>query len=160
MAQQPEFHGVRIIAAMDSPPDPFDLQRFVAAQQPVMAQVMAELRAGAKRSHWMWFVFPQLAALGRSSTARHYGIASLDEARAYLAHPVLGPRLRDCCRVLLAVRGRSAHAIFGTPDDLKLRSCLTLFQAADPAEPVFGECLARYYAGVPDPMTRQLLGAG
>ncbi|MBA2672548.1 DUF1810 domain-containing protein [Ramlibacter sp.] len=140
--------------------DPFDLQRFVTAQAPVMPAVMAELKAGAKRSHWMWFVFPQLAALGRSGTARHYGIASLDEARAYLAHPVLGARLKDCCRVLLGVPGRSAHAIFGSPDDLKLRSCLTLFHRADPAESLFAECLARYYGGVPDAATAGLLGTG
>lgn len=140
--------------------DPFDLQRFVTAQAPVMPAVMAELAAGAKRSHWMWFVFPQLAALGRSSMARHYGIASLDEARAYLAHPVLGARLKDCCRVLLGVEGRTAHQIFGSPDDLKLRSCLTLFHFADPAEPLFTQCLARYHGGVPDAATAGLLGLG
>ncbi|MES2940569.1 MAG: DUF1810 domain-containing protein [Pseudomonadota bacterium] len=143
-----------------NPGDPFDLQRFVTAQAPVMPAVTAELKAGAKRSHWMWFVFPQLAALGRSSTARHYGIASLDEARAYLAHPVLGPRLKDCCRLLLGVQSRSAHQVFGSPDDLKLRSCLTLFHHADPAETVFTQCLDRYYAGVPDTATAGLLGLG
>jgi uncharacterized protein (DUF1810 family) len=99
--------------------DRFDLQRFVTAQEPVFETVLAELRAGRKRTHWMWFVFPQLAGLGRSSTARFYGISSIDEARAYLAHPVLGPRLDRCTRIVLASDGPSLHAIFGSPDDLK-----------------------------------------
>src|SRR3954471_15089744 len=102
-----------------------DLDRFLAAQEPVIAQVRSELAAARKLTHWMWFVFPQLRGLGRSETARHYGIAARDEAQAYLAHPVLGARLRECVELLLAVPGRSAHEIFGTPDDLKLRSCLT-----------------------------------
>jgi uncharacterized protein (DUF1810 family) len=136
--------------------DPFHLQRFVEAQAPVFDQVLDELRQGRKRTHWMWFVFPQLAALGRSVTARHYGIASLEEASAYLAHPLLGPRLRQCCEALTAVPGRSAHEIFGSPDDLKLRSCLTLFQLAGPQEPLFAQCLARYYSGEADPQTLAL----
>jgi uncharacterized protein (DUF1810 family) len=140
--------------------DPFDLQRFVDAQAPVMAAVREELRSGRKHSHWMWFVFPQLRGLGASSMARHYGISSLEEARAYLAHPVLGPRLRECCALLLAVPGRSAHEIFGSPDDLKLRSCLTLFSRAAPDESVFRETLQRFYGGVPDPRTLELCGAG
>jgi uncharacterized protein (DUF1810 family) len=134
-----------------------DLQRFVDAQAPVFDAVCAELAAGAKRSHWMWFVFPQLRALGRSATARHFGIADLDEARAYWAHPVLGPRLNSCATLLLQVQGRSAHAILGSPDDLKLRSCMTLFERAAPAEPVFARVLERYYEGERDPLTLALL---
>jgi uncharacterized protein (DUF1810 family) len=140
--------------------DPFDLQRFVDAQAPVMEAVRAELRAGRKRTHWMWFVFPQLRGLGSSSMARHYGISSLEEARAYLAHPVLGPRLRECCALLLAVPGRSAHEILGSPDDLKFRSCLSLFSLAAPDETVFGQALQRFYGGVADPRTLALCGAG
>lgn len=139
--------------------DPFNLQRFTDAQSPVMDDVTDELTQGRKRSHWMWFVFPQLAALGSSATARHFGIESLDEARAYLQHPLLGARLRTCCRLLLRIEGRSAHEIFGTPDDLKLRSCLTLFSLAEPTELLFSQCLARYYAGEPDPGTLALLDA-
>jgi uncharacterized protein (DUF1810 family) len=137
--------------------DPFELQRFVAAQAPVIADVRAELAAGRKRTHWMWFVFPQLKGLGVSSTAQHYGLASLDEARAYLAHPVLGPRLRECCELLLRVPGRSAHEIMGSPDDLKLRSCVTLFQRAAPQEGVFQQLLDKYFDGAPDPRTLALL---
>jgi len=134
-----------------------DLARFVEAQQPVMDDVRAELAAGRKRTHWMWFVFPQLRGLGHSAMARHYGIASRDEAAAYLAHPVLGPRLREGVELVLAVQGRTAHEIFGSPDDLKLRSCLTLFREVDGEGGVFGRALARYYDGQPDPMTLQLL---
>ena len=134
-----------------------DLARFVEAQQPVMDDVRAELAAGRKRTHWMWFVFPQLRGLGHSAMARHYGIASRDEATAYLAHPVLGARLRESVELVLAVQGRTAHEIFGSPDDLKLRSCLTLFREVDGADGVFGRALARYYDGQPDPMTLQLL---
>jgi uncharacterized protein (DUF1810 family) len=143
---------------MASDDDPFDLQRFIDAQRSVYAQVTAELAAGAKTSHWMWFVFPQLQGLGRSSTARHYGIGSLDEARAYARHPVLGARLRECCALLSGVRGRSALQIFGSIDALKLRSCLTLFERAVPDEPLFAELLRRYYDGERDPATVQLLG--
>jgi uncharacterized protein (DUF1810 family) len=130
-----------------------DLQRFVDAQAPVFAAALAELRAGRKRSHWMWFVFPQLASLGRSGTARFYGIGSLDEARAYAAHPVLGARLLACTRAVLAHAGkRSLHEIFGSPDDLKFRSCMTLFAraAAEPAP--FEEAIAALCDG-PDPLT-------
>ena len=133
--------------------DPHDLQRFVGAQAGVIDAVRKELRTGRKRSHWMWFVFPQLRGLGMSSTAQFYGIASLDEARAYLGHPVLGPRLRECCALMLAVPGRSAHEILGSPDDLKFRSCLTLFSLAAPEEAVFRQGLERFYAGEPDPRT-------
>jgi uncharacterized protein (DUF1810 family) len=138
--------------------DRFDLQRFVIAQDPVIDAVKEELRQGRKRTHWMWFIFPQLAALGASATAKHYGIGSLDEARAYLGHFVLGPRLRDCCELLLQVEGRTAHQIFGYPDELKLRSCLTLFDAAaDDGEALFRNCLDKYYAGKPDAKTLELL---
>ena len=133
--------------------DLHDLQRFVSAQDPVFAQVNAELTRGAKRSHWMWFVFPQLRDLGRSPMAERYGIASLAEARAYWEHPVLGPRLRECVDLLLRIEGRTAHQIFGSPDDLKLRSSLTLFERAVPEEPVFGRALERYFAGERDPLT-------
>lgn len=136
------------------------LERFVAAQAPVWPAVCAELAAGAKRSHWMWYVFPQLAALGRSPTARVYGLADLAEARAYWAHPLLGPRLKAVATLLLGVHGRSVHQIFGPPDDLKLRSCMTLFERAAPEEPVFAQVLSRYYGGARDPMTLSLLDDG
>ncbi|HEY6355924.1 MAG TPA: DUF1810 domain-containing protein [Burkholderiaceae bacterium] len=137
--------------------DPFDLQRFVAAQAPVYAQVIAELAAGAKTSHWMWFVFPQLKGLGRSSTARHFGLASLAEAQAYAQHTLLGARLRQCCGLLMALHGRSAPQIFGSIDTLKLRSCLTLLERAVPDEPLFGQLLDKYYSGERDAATLQLL---
>jgi uncharacterized protein (DUF1810 family) len=139
--------------------DPHGLQRFVDAQDSVIASVRDELRAGRKRSHWMWFVFPQLKGLGASSMAQVYGIASLEEARAYLAHPVLGPRLRECCALMLAVPGRSAHEILGSPDDLKFRSCVTLFSLAAPDEPVFRQALERFHDGKPDPRTLALSAA-
>ena len=136
------------------PADPFDLERFVTAQDPVWEEVCAELRAGHKRSHWMWFVFPQLASLGRSTMARHYGLSGLDEAKAYLAHPLLGERLRSACQLLLQQRpGSTAVGIFGATDAMKLRSCLTLFQAAAPQEALWGECLQRYYGGQGDDLT-------
>ena len=140
--------------------DPHDLDRFVRAQAPVLPAVLRELRAGRKESHWMWFVFPQIAGLGLSSMARRYAIASLDEARAYLAHPVLGPRLAECTAAANAVPGRSAHAIFGSPDDVKFRSCMTLFAAADPAAPAFRAALDRFFGGEPDPRTLAALGGG
>jgi uncharacterized protein (DUF1810 family) len=138
--------------------DPHNLSRFVQAQAPVYDQVLAELGDGHKRSHWMWFIFPQLAGLGHSSMAQRFAIASLDEARAYLAHPVLGARLRECARLVLAVQDRSIHYIFGSPDDLKFRSSMTLFGHAAPAEPVFQQCLQKYFAGHGDPQTIALLG--
>jgi len=140
--------------------DLFDLERFVRAQEPVIADVRRELRAGRKRSHWMWFVFPQLRALGRSPTAQRYGIASLAEAQAYMAHPVLGPRLIECAELVRAVQGRSAHEIFGSPDDLKLRSSMTLFAAASPTAAVFADVLRQYFGGEPDPLTTELLAKG
>ena len=134
-----------------------DLQRFVQAQEPRMDDVLAELAAGRKRTHWMWFVFPQLRGLGHSQMAWHFGLQSRGEAVAYLAHPLLGPRLRECVELVLAVEGRSAHAIFGSPDDLKLRSCLTLFREIDGVDGVFGKALDKYFDGQPDAVTLQLL---
>jgi uncharacterized protein (DUF1810 family) len=135
------------------------LERFIDAQAAVYDQVQTELAAGRKTSHWMWFIFPQLRGLGRSSMAQLYGIANLHEARAYVDHPVLGPRLIECARLVLAIRGRTVHQIFGSPDDLKLRSCMTLFELAASEETVFGEVLDRYYGGVRDQATLDLAGA-
>ena len=134
------------------------LERFVDAQTAVYDQVRSELAAGRKSSHWMWFIFPQLRGLGRSSIAQLYGIANLAEARAFIGHPVLGPRLIECARLVLAVRGRTVHQIFGSPDDLKLRSCMTLFELAAREESVFGEVLDRYCGGVRDQATLDLVG--
>ncbi|MBZ0161642.1 MAG: DUF1810 domain-containing protein [Notoacmeibacter sp.] len=130
-----------------------DLSRFVAAQDRVWTNVIAELAAGRKRTHWMWFVFPQIEGLGHSAMAERYAIASLDEALAYLAHPVLGPRLADCVDLLLAVEGRSANEVMGSPDDFKLRSSMTLFAraAGDPAP--FRAVLDKWYGGAEDPLT-------
>ena len=138
--------------------DPFDLARFVAAQDPVIDRAMAELRAGQKRSHWMWFVFPQIAGLGSSATARHFAVATLEEARAYLAHPVLGERLRAATAAVLATKDRSLHAIFGTPDDLKFCSSMTLFERAGGADELFGEALRRFCDRVADEATLRQLG--
>jgi uncharacterized protein (DUF1810 family) len=133
--------------------DPFDLRRFLDAQDRVYDTVVAELRNGAKRSHWIWFVFPQLRGLGHSATAQHYGITSLDEARAYLAHPVLGPRLRECTRLVAAIDGRSVDQIFGRPDNLKVRSSMTLFAHATDDNAEFRAVLDKFYAGEDDPAT-------
>jgi uncharacterized protein (DUF1810 family) len=129
-----------------------DLQRFVDAQARVIDRVRAELKAGAKQSHWMWFVFPQVKGLGHSETARRYALHSLDEARAYLAHPVLGPRLRECTRLVLAVNGKAIGDIFAAPDDLKFRSAMTLFARATP-EPIFRQALDKFFAGEEDAET-------
>ena len=134
-----------------------NLERFVQAQASVYPAVLRELGAGRKASHWMWFVFPQLKTLGRSGTARFYGLDGRDEALAYWRHPVLGPRLLECTRLVLATRGRSAHEIFGSPDDLKLRSCMTLFDAVAPEEPAFRVVLDRFYGGAADASTLDLL---
>lgn len=134
-------------------PDRHALARFVDAQAGAYGRALAELRQGEKTSHWMWFVFPQIAGLGRSDTARLYAIADLNEARAYLDHPVLGPRLVEAVEAINALPGRDAHAVFGSPDDLKLRSSLTLFHAAAPEERAFGEALDKYFAGEGDPLT-------
>ena len=133
--------------------DPHDLRRFVDAQAPVFDAVLAELRAGRKRSHWMWFVFPQIAGLGFSPMAQRYALASLDEARVYLAHPVLGDRLRRCTDLVLAVEGQGITAILGTPDDMKFRSSMTLFGRVAPEEPRFRAALDRYCDGRPDDAT-------
>jgi uncharacterized protein (DUF1810 family) len=138
--------------------DPYDLDRFVAAQDPVYHRVVAELRAGRKQSHWMWFIFPQIAGLGASPMAQRYAIGSLAEATAYLAHTLLGPRLRECTGLVNAVAGRSLGAIFGSPDDVKFRSSMTLFAAAAPDEPAFAEALAKYCDGAGDPLTLAKLG--
>ncbi|HLI66168.1 MAG TPA: DUF1810 domain-containing protein [Caulobacteraceae bacterium] len=138
--------------------DPHDLERFVTAQAGVYETALEELRRGRKESHWMWFVFPQLAGLGGSPMAEVFAIASLDEARAYLAHPLLGARLTECVGAVTAVDGRSAVAIFGFPDVLKFRSCLTLFAHAAPHEPAFAAALAKYYDGQPDERSLALLG--
>jgi uncharacterized protein (DUF1810 family) len=142
---------------MQSASDPFDLQRFVDAQARVYAQVIDELTAGRKRSHWIWFVFPQIAGLGSTSTAARYAISSLDEARAYVRHEVLGPRLRECTRLVNAVQDRSIGQIFGSPDDMKVRSSMTLFARATLDNREFVELLARYYDGEEDPRTLQQL---
>jgi len=138
--------------------DPYDLERFVAAQDPVWDRVRAELARGRKASHWMWFVFPQLAGLGSSPTARAYAVSGLDEAQAYLAHPVLGPRLREAAELAAAVQRRTASEVFGYPDELKLRSSMTLFARAAPQDPVFTAVLDRYFGGDPDQRTIELLG--
>lgn len=139
------------------PPDPFHLQRFVDAQAAVWDQVQRELRAGRKTTHWIWFIFPQLADLGRSHTARFYGISGAEEARAFLAHPLLGPRLLEACQLLLRVTDASAREVLGEVDAMKVRSCLTLFDAVAPQQAAFRQCLDRFYAGETDPLTTSLL---
>ncbi len=135
-----------------------DLERFVTAQAAVRADVDVELAAGRKSTHWMWFVFPQIAGLGRSAASAHFALASLDEARAYLAHPVLGPRLRETTREMLRHAGGPPEDILGGIDSRKFRSCMTLFAAADPDEPLFSEALAAFFGGEPDPATLRCLG--
>lgn len=139
--------------------DPYDLARFVAAQRDVYPTALAELRAGRKQSHWMWFVFPQAEGLGSSWMAQRYAIASAAEAEAYLRHPVLGPRLVECAEALLSVEGRSAHEIFGSPDDVKLRSSATLFASVSPPGSVFERLLDRYFGGRRDDATLRLIGS-
>jgi uncharacterized protein (DUF1810 family) len=136
----------------------YDLERFVSAQDPVYPQVVRELQAGRKTSHWMWYIFPQLSGLGRSDIARFYAIASLDEARAYLEHPVLGHRLRECTGLVVDVEGRSLEAIFGTVDALKFCSSMTLFSRAEPTSNLFRAALGKYCSGVSDKATVALLG--
>lgn len=137
--------------------DPFNLERFVQAQRGSYATALAELQAGQKRSHWMWYIFPQIAGLGHSATAQRYAIGGADEARAYLAHPLLGARLAECCAALLSIEGRSASAILGYPDDLKLRSSMTLFSAVSPPGSIFAQVLAKYYQGEPDARTLKIV---
>lgn len=139
--------------------DPHELNRFIAAQRDIHAQALAELCAGCKRSHWMWFVFPQLAGLGSSAMACRYALRDLDEARVYLNHPLLGARLRDCAEALLAIEGRSAREILGSPDDLKLCSSATLFAQISPQGSVFYRLLERYCGGRPDRLTLERLSA-
>ena len=139
--------------------DPYDLERFVTAQDAggTYRQALGELRGGAKRSHWMWFVFPQLAGLGHSPTARKYAVTAMDEARAYLRHPVLGPRLVECAGAVAGLEGRTAGQIFGGTDERKLHSSMTLFLRADPQQAVFRAVLAKYFDGLPDAATDRLL---
>ncbi len=136
--------------------DPFNLARFVDAQKTVYSRVVAELSEGEKRSHWMWFIFPQIAGLGFSAMAQRYAISSRDEATAYLAHPTLGPRLRECTRLVLSVEGRTIHDILGSPDDIKFRSSMTLFGAVSD-EPMFGEAIAKYFPDGKDAATLDIL---
>ena len=137
--------------------DPFDLQRFIDAQAPVYQRVLAELRQGEKQSHWMWFIFPQLAGLGFSPMAQRFALRSRDEAVAYLGHGVLGPRLRECTALINAIEGRAIGEILGSPDDLKFRSSMTLFGATS-SDPEFAVAIAKYYGGTPDHKTLALLG--
>jgi len=138
----------------------YDLERFLEEQQHVYDGVLDELRCGRKTGHWMWFIFPQVAGLGYSFMSQRFAITSLDEAREYLAHPVLGPRLRECARTVLETRNRTAEQIFGSIDAMKLRSCMTLFHRAAPDETVFAQVLDRYYGGVTDAATDARLRAG
>jgi uncharacterized protein (DUF1810 family) len=133
------------------------LERYIKAQAPVYARALAELKAGHKQSHWMWFIFPQIVGLGHSAMSHTYAIHSLDEAHEYLAHPVLGARLRECCRTVMALDGKTAHEIFRSPDDLKFRSCLTLFAQAAPDEPLFDDLLVKYFGSKEDPATLDVL---
>jgi uncharacterized protein (DUF1810 family) len=137
--------------------DPFNLQRFVAAQEPVYADVLDELRSGKKATHWMWFIFPQLKELGRSPIAKHFGISSLAEASAYLDHPVLGRRLLECTELMLVVNGKTALEILGTPDELKFRSCMTLFRAARPDLPIWDAAIRKFFDGEGDAATIAML---
>jgi uncharacterized protein (DUF1810 family) len=143
----------------DAADDPHDLNRFVRAQESDYQRALTELRNGRKRSHWIWYIFPQIDGLGFSSTAKHYSIKSLDEAKAYLAHPILGPRLVECGEALLKIEDRTAHHILGSPDDLKVRSCATLFAQVSPAGSVFERVLEKYYGGERDEKTLRLLSS-
>ncbi len=145
--------------SIDDTSDPFELARFVTAQESSYADALAELGRGRKRSHWMWYVFPQVAGLGHSAMAVRYAIGSRAEAEAYLVHPLLGQRLRRAAEVLLTVQGSTATEIMGTPDDVKLRSSMTLFAQCSPADSVFHRVLVRFFAGEPDPRTLEILNA-
>ena len=137
--------------------DPFDLARFLKAQEAVYPAALSELKSGRKRTHWMWYIFPQIAGLGTSATSRHYAIQSLREAQSFLAHPVLGSRLRECAEAILAVEGRSASEIFGFPDDRKLQSSLTLFASAAGEDSIFTRLLEKYFGGTQDSETMRRL---
>ena len=137
--------------------DPHDLSRFVEAQATIYERALAEIVAGRKRTHWMWYIFPQIDGLGSSSISRYFSIKSIEEAKAYLDHPVLGMRLRECAEAVVALEGRTANEIFGSPDDLKLKSCATLFASAHPGDSVFDRLLAKYHGGARDQTTLDLL---
>lgn len=139
--------------------DPYNLNRFVDAQEAVYSGVIAELKRGQKNGHWIWFIFPQIAGLGGSSMSRRYSLSSIQEARAYNAHPILGPRLAECTRIVLAVRDRSVEQIFGDLDALKFRSCMTLFSIADPENEIFQRAVDRCFEGLPDTLTLKVLNA-
>jgi uncharacterized protein (DUF1810 family) len=138
--------------------DPYNLERFVRAQENDYERALAEIVSGRKRSHWMWYIFPQLDGLAISATSKHFALHGLEEARAYLDHPLLGPRLLRCAAAVVAIEGRSAHDIFGSPDDLKLRSSATLFDAVEPPGSIFDRLLAKYYGSERDARTLGLLG--
>lgn len=157
MTDHTDPYGTDPYGADQSDADQSDLARFVAAQDGVYDGALAELRRGRKTGHWMWFIFPQIAGLGFSPMSQRYAIRSLDEARAYLAHPVLGPRLRECAQAVADVRGKTAEEILGPVDAMKLRSSMTLFHRADPTEPVFAAVLQKYFDGVPDEATDRRL---
>jgi len=140
--------------------DPFNLARFVEAQEHEYASVLEELRAGEKLTHWMWFVFPQIRGLGGSPMAREYAISSLEEARAYLEHEVLGPRLAKCTRLVLDIEGKTAEKIFHDPDSMKFRSCMTLFAECSAGDSIFRDALVTFFAGEPDPLTLEILRSG
>jgi len=140
--------------------DPYDLTRFVLGQELNYADALSEIRNGRKRSHWMWYIFPQYQGLGSSPTSRRYAIKSMTEASAYLQHPILGPRLLECAEAALGVTGRSAHELFGSPDDMKLQSCATLFASVSPPGSVFERLLEKYFDGTRDEKTLSLLGSG
>ena len=148
--------GTCIFLDVSGPDDPYDLERFVEAQAGDYTRALSELRAGQKRSHWMWYVFPQIEGLGQSPMSHRYSIKSAAEAKAYLDHPVLGRRLRECFTVVYDIMGRSAREIFGSPDDLKLRSCATLFASVSKGN-IFGRVLEKYFDGAPDEETLRLL---
>jgi uncharacterized protein (DUF1810 family) len=147
------------LRTLDDADDPHDLKRFMAAQQDVYAQALLEIRSGHKQSHWMWYIFPQYDGLGLSSTSKRYAIKSVAEAEGYLRHPVLGPRLVECAEAAVGIEGRSAIEVFGSPDDMKLRSCATLFAAVAPAGSVFERVLNKFFQGAPDETTLRLMGA-
>jgi uncharacterized protein (DUF1810 family) len=145
--------------ADDQRSDGFNLDRFVDAQRDVYNQALTEIRNGRKQSHWMWFIFPQIAGLGSSPTSQYYAIASIDEAKAYLQHPVLGARLNECAQALMAIDGKSAEEVFGFPDNMKLRSSMTLFMTASGRGSIYEQVLDKYFAGARDPETARLLGS-
>jgi uncharacterized protein (DUF1810 family) len=140
--------------------DPFHLHRFVEAQDPVYSQVCEQLRGGYKTGDWIWFIFPQIAGLGSSENSRRFAISSLAEAEAYMQHSVLRKRLEECARLVLKVSGKTAHEIFDSPDDLKFRSCMTLFSRTSGKHPVFQDNLTKYFGGIPDPLTTKRLSPG